>query len=618
VISRRAAGIEVGRHKKAPRAAGIALSTYLVALVAIFIVTAGGGAIFVLTQATSDAEALSGRVATYAAQRAAADLGASTTQLQATVANIASVPSIGLVAEHPSQCHLTFASANLFTVGRYDIVRGDGSVACSSNSALATLGAAGYGGTSWLAQALAGPILITPSLDPSTGLLSVLSAAPITSGGAVVAFVDLNPVGAEISKRYGGVGNLDFIVTTPGGRKVVARSHDPARWIGASLAETPFVGTASAGRRADLEGSQRLYGAATVAGTGWQVYAGATLDDTLAAAYQLFRQELAILLVGLAIVALGTFFVYRKVTRPIARLSSAVRAATARSDLPPLAVDGPSEVRTLAADFNALIHSVGHELGERRRAEVEVQLLNSGLEVRVADRTELLETANRDLEAFSYSVAHDLRAPLTIINGFTEILISEHAAELSAGGADHLRRVRDAAGRMSGLISDMLAFAHLSRADIHRGPVLLRPIVDRVVAALQAAAPDRAMTVKIGALPVCEGDEALLDQVLVNLLGNAWKFTAGGKTPSVEIGSETASGATVYFVRDNGVGFDGAYAEKIFEVFHRAHPSDDFPGTGVGLAIVKRIVARHGGRVWAESEPGKGATFRFTLGDRAA
>jgi light-regulated signal transduction histidine kinase (bacteriophytochrome) len=292
----------------------------------------------------------------------------------------------------------------------------------------------------------------------------------------------------------------------------------------------------------------------------------------------------------------------------------------------------------LTADFNALIASVAQELAEHRRAEVEVKALNSGLETRVAERTEELEAANRDLgaanrhletanrdleaancdlEAFSYTVAHDLRAPLRAIDGFADILVSEHAAELSSEGIGHLRRVHEAASKMSELIRDLLEFSRVSRTELHRRPVALRPLVDRVVAALVTGSPERDVKVTIGTLPPCEGDEALLEQVVDNLLSNAWKFTAGQEAASVEVGSEMVAGTPAYFVRDNGVGFNPTYAEKIFEVFQRAHSTEAFPGTGIGLASVKRIVLRHGGRVWAESQPGQGATFHFSIGTAA-
>jgi signal transduction histidine kinase len=584
---------------------------------AIFTVTAGGGTILVLVQATSDANAAAASVSSYAARKAAADLTSSTALLQATVASLAAVPNTAQVAVQPNQCHLSFATVEVFTAGHYDIVKPDGSIACSSRARTVAAVTPSYAGIGWLAAALSSPILEAPSVDPSNGLPSILSASPIPAGGAVVAFVDLAPVGAEIARRYAGVGHLEFVVTTANGGAVLARSLPPARWIGASLAGTAFSGSASSGQRADLDGTQRLYGMATAAGTGWQVYAGGTVSEALDAANQRFRQELAILLIGLGLVAIGCSFVYRAITRPIARLSSAVRNAPARDVLQPLPVEGPTEVRTLAVDLNVLIASMARERAERRRVEGEVQVLNAGLEERVSQRTEQLEAVNQELVTFSYRVAHDLRAPLRAIDGFAEILETDHSAELSAAGLSHLARVRAAANRMSDVIHDLLEYSRLARIEIHRGRVEMRPLVDRVVASLVARSPEREVKVVVGPLPACDGDAELLEQVLLNLISNSWKFTAGQESATVEIGSEISDGVPCYFVRDNGVGFKSDQAVKVFEVFQREHRAEDFPGTGVGLAIVKRIVLRHGGRVWAESRPGHGATFRFTISKAA-
>jgi light-regulated signal transduction histidine kinase (bacteriophytochrome) len=267
---------------------------------------------------------------------------------------------------------------------------------------------------------------------------------------------------------------------------------------------------------------------------------------------------------------------------------SAVRVATASGDL--LALNSELEARV-----------------SQRTAELEV----ANRDLKAANRD--LEVANRDLEAFSYTVAHDLRAPLRAIDGFAEILESEYSSELSSAGIGHLGRIREGSARMATLIRDLLEFSRLSRIDLQRQTVAMRPLVDRVVAGLVAGSPGREVKVEIGELAPCEGDERMLQQVIANLLSNAWKFTVAEKAASVEIGSEIVAGTPSYFVRDNGIGFNSGFAEKVFEVFQRAHSLDDFPGTGIGLASVKRIVLRHGGRVWAESQPGQGATFHFSL-----
>jgi light-regulated signal transduction histidine kinase (bacteriophytochrome) len=260
---------------------------------------------------------------------------------------------------------------------------------------------------------------------------------------------------------------------------------------------------------------------------------------------------------------------------------------------------------------------VASEPGECGRLEFQVAKRSSQvavLEARVSQLTDQLAVSNLELEALSYSVAHDLRAPLRAVSGFAEILGSEHSTELSAPGVRHLAHVREGAAKMSELIGHLLEYSRLSSADLHRRPVEPAAIVERVAASLMAEAPKRVVRVSIGALPACSADPILLEQVLLNLLSNAWKFTGGREIAIVEVGAVPADPAgIVYYVRDNGVGFDPARVEKLFGVFQRAHREDEFPGTGVGLAIVRRVISRHGGRVWAESTPGQGACFYFTI-----
>jgi signal transduction histidine kinase len=282
-------------------------------------------------------------------------------------------------------------------------------------------------------------------------------------------------------------------------------------------------------------------------------------------------------------------------------------------------VQGTTEVAELAVDFNVLIASVAHELAERQRAEDEIRTLNADLEARVSLRTEQLTAANQELEAFSYSVAHDLRAPLRAVDGFTAIVIEEHTAELSDAARGYLDMVREGTRQMAALITDLLEFARLSRAEIHTQTVDLVPLVEEAVLALRSEFPGRDVDVTIGSLPRCRGDQALLERVVVNLLSNAFKYTGRKDTAEIVVGAELnrESGEVIYFVKDNGVGFDASHASKLFGVFQRLHRAEDYPGTGIGLAIVQRIVRRHGGTVWAESEPELGAKFSFTLGEVA-
>jgi light-regulated signal transduction histidine kinase (bacteriophytochrome) len=233
---------------------------------------------------------------------------------------------------------------------------------------------------------------------------------------------------------------------------------------------------------------------------------------------------------------------------------------------------------------------------------------------RLVEALRALEATNAELEAFSYSVAHDLRAPLRGIQGFSQALLEDYTAQLDARGQDYLQRVASAALRMSHLIDDLLTLSRISRAPLSRERVDLSGMAARVAAEL-ARDHDRAVKTTIAGGMQANADARLLQIVFENLLGNAWKFTANVASPSVEVGAEAADGVTTYYVRDNGAGYDTAYASKLFAPFQRLHAEKDFPGTGIGLATVQRIVRRHGGRVWADATIDGGATFYFTLPD---
>ena len=262
-------------------------------------------------------------------------------------------------------------------------------------------------------------------------------------------------------------------------------------------------------------------------------------------------------------------------------------------------------VVTPLTDDIGLLHGfvkITRDITERKRADQEI--LRRSME---------LETANKELETFSYSVSHDLRAPLRGIEGFSQALQEDYEQQLDSTARDYLRRIRDATHRMGKLIDDLLNLARVTRAEIHRESIDLSRVANEIVQELQANEPQRAVALKIAEGLATDGDTRLVRVALQNLIGNAWKFTSKRERAEIEFGEKTANGNRTYFVRDNGAGFDPSYASRLFGPFQRLHAANEFPGTGIGLATVQRIVHRHGGAVWAEGFVNRGATIYFTL-----
>jgi hypothetical protein len=274
-----------------------------------------------------------------------------------------------------------------------------------------------------------------------------------------------------------------------------------------------------------------------------------------------------------------------------------------------------------AQDFVAKVEVSGNSLTrailyavERERLDVEFQKLNAQLEERVRERTAELETTNQELEAFSFSVSHDLRTPLVAMIGFAELLLIKYEQRLDEHGEKYLKRIRECGFRMSHLIDDLIRLARVSQQGLSYVQVSLRALVEEIVQDLRSETDERKVEWRIGKLPNVKVDQGLMKQMLTNLISNAVKYTRNQDIAVIEIGLTKTDEKMVFFVKDNGVGFDMRQAGKLFTPFQRLHRDVDFEGTGIGLATTKRIVEKHKGRIWAESAPDHGSTFYFTLG----
>jgi len=318
---------------------------------------------------------------------------------------------------------------------------------------------------------------------------------------------------------------------------------------------------------------------------------------------QLWRRgEIAalVMVVSLLTAYLLSRTLQKQISVPILALAETAHAVSKQRDFSVRAVKfGEDELGLLTDAFNQML--------------AEIQKLNATLEERVRERTGQLEIANKELEAFSYSVSHDLRAPLRHVDGFVDLLRKQSAEKLDERGRRYLDIIAASARQMGTLIDDLLVFSRMSRGDLRRAKVASESLVHEVKDAMQGETNSRRIIWKIDGLPQVEADAPMLRQVWANLIGNAVKYSRTRDPAEIEIGCDTVNDEFVFFVRDNGVGFDMQYVDKLFGVFQRLHRADEFEGTGIGLANVRRIVSRHGGRTWAESNGDGGATFFFSL-----
>jgi len=353
--------------------------------------------------------------------------------------------------------------------------------------------------------------------------------------------------------------------------------------------------------------------AAPVPGTPWAV----VLEVPQAPVLAPVRRFVARAVVLAVVLALGGatigWILSRRLTNPLRRMTAAAEAIATDRSSERIGLRRSDELGRLAAAFDTMVAHLDDERRRLKASEDALRLVNGELEQRVEARIADLQAANHELEAFSYSVSHDLRAPLRAIGGFSQVLLEDYADALPPDARRHLDVIARNTTAMGQLIDDLLTFSRLSRQPMARGRTDMTALVRSSARDIQRAEPGRSFEFVLGALPPAHAEPSLVKHVIDNLMQNAAKFTRTRDGARIEIGHTMDQNQTVYFVRDNGVGFDMKYADKLFGVFQRLHRAADFEGTGVGLAIVHRIVSRHGGRAWADSAVGCGATFFFTL-----
>ena len=404
---------------------------------------------------------------------------------------------------------------------------------------------------------------------------------------------------------------------------VLGRIPESEQWIGRSFQDTALVRKAlrvqdGTFESAGLDGIQRVYAVTPVRdGTAARhfVIVGVPTDLLFAAANQTLTGNLVFMaIVVIAALAVSSFFAERVFVRPINHLAAAADRLAA-GDLQTRApvIHSTTEFRGLSHAFNTMAVRLQERDADLSKARDEIQRINAGLEQMVIDRTAQLTAANQELEAFSYSVSHDLRAPLRHLDGFAELLKRHQRDRLDEKGKRHLEIIGQAARKMGVLIDELLVFSRMGRQEMRRDSVDMDALLRDCIRELEPDLSSRKIEWTLPSLRPVQADAAMLKQVWLNLLSNAIKYTRPREIARIEVGSRQSESEQIFFVRDNGVGFDMKYADKLFGVFQRLHAESEFEGTGIGLANVRRIIFRHGGHTRAESTPDQGSTFYFSI-----
>lgn len=463
------------------------------------------------------------------------------------------------------------------------------------------------------------PLAVEPVFGRLTGIAVLQIAYGVRTPAGEPKFVLLASLNLEkyMAARAPDLLRHDVVIALVDSKGTILTWHpDGEKMRGTSLANSPLFAFAraiqgvSVRENIAVNGVSRLWavsGLPEFDDAGLRVLIGASTADLLATANQRLAQSLAILAAIWLLVFAGAWALAElAIRRPAARVIAAVSQFSGGDFGARIGAPYPS------GEIGALMAALDQAFALMQSQRNEIQQLNAGLERSVAERTAQLEVSVKELEGFTYTVSHDLRAPLRAIDGFSRLLIRDFADKLDEEGMRRLGVIRDNSHKMSMLIEDLLAFSRLGREALSTAAIDMNGLVSEVVDEFRQngeALPPLAL----GNLPPARGDAALIKQVWVNLLGNAAKFSGQRAQPVIEVSGRAEGGEAIYMVKDNGAGFDMRFYDKLFGIFQRLHGMAEFAGTGVGLAIVQRIITRHGGRVWAEGKVGAGATFYFSL-----
>jgi len=463
-------------------------------------------------------------------------------------------------------------------------------------------------------------LVVGPLLSPLAGrpgLVLASRALPNPSGGSIILTMALRPDRMPFLADARGLprGSTVSVIDLRG--PLLARSSLEPSATGPTLGSVlvPPVPRQGDPDRRSTSADDRVVGYALADRAPWVVYVDVPAEVALIAARADFVRDLMIGSLMLSLALLLAWLIAERITAPVRQLTADAAALGTGQLSRRSTVQTDDEIGVLANVFNESAGAIEQLVGNLRTAQTEVRALNTHLEQRVRDRTAQLAALNSELEAFSFAVSHDLRAPLRRIDGYGMALLEDFGDRLDDDGRIMLTRLSACTEQMSQLIDDLLRLSRVSRAELNYDVVDLAPIAAEIVAELRAVYPDHPVAVSIMPDLLVRGDPNLLRVVLQNLLANAWKFTRGQPNPQVEVGQQEFDGTSTFYVKDNGVGFDPAKADRIFRAFQRLHDAHDFEGTGIGLATVQRIIHRHGGRIWADAGVGIGATFWFTVPD---